>query len=250
VPLEDVALAEGQAHVRPEELVRRAEEHVDVPRRDVDRPVRPVVDGVAPRERAGTVRELDDPRDVRLRPDGVRRDREGDHARPLRELRLEVAEVEREVVVHAREADDDAEILGERQPRRHVRVVVEPRAEDLVAHAQVAAERTGEQEVERGHALPEGDLVRMAGEEAAGRGPRVLDQLHRPDARLVRRADVRVVLAQVARDRVDHLVRALRPAGAVEEGQLAVERGEAGADGVDVQQRRAHAISSPLTVQR
>jgi hypothetical protein len=196
------------------------------------------------------VRELDDPRDVGLRPDGVRRDRESDHARPVRELRFEVVEVEREVLVHTGEADDDAEILGEGEPRRHVRVVVEPCADDLVALAQLAAERPGEQEVERGHALPEGDLVGMAGEEAAGRGARALDQLHRPDARPVRRADVRVVLAQVARDRVDHLVRALRAAGAVEEGQLAVERREAGADGVDVEQRGAHAISSPLTVQR
>ena len=42
----------------------------------------------------------------------------------------------------------------------------------------------------------------------------------------VRRADVRVVVAQVARDGVDHLVGALRPARAVEEREPPVERRE------------------------
>jgi hypothetical protein len=152
--------------------------------------------------------------------------------------------------VHRGEADDDADVLGEREPRRHVRVVVEPRADDLVSLAEVPAERAAEEEVERGHALAERDFVRVAGEEAARGGPSALDQLHRADARLVGGSDVRVVLAQVARDRVDHLVRALRSAGAVEERQPAVEGGEAGSDGRDVEQGRAHRISSPLTVQR
>ena len=41
--------------------------------------------------------------------------------------------------MHAGEADDDAEILGEREPGRDVRVVVEPCADDLVTLAQRAA---------------------------------------------------------------------------------------------------------------
>ena len=184
--LEEVALAEQHPHVRPEELVRRAEEHVDVPAGDVDRAVRAVVDGVRPGERAGAVRELDDPRHVGSRADRVRRDREGDDARPLGELRLEVVEVEREVVVHAREADDDADVLREREPRGDVGVVVEPGAEDLVTRLQRAPERAREQEVERGHARPEGDLARVALQEAAGGVVRALDQLDRADARLVR----------------------------------------------------------------
>jgi hypothetical protein len=128
--------------------------------------------------------------------------------------------------------------------------VVEPRADDFVASLEPAAERAREQEVERGHALPEGDLVGMAGEEAAGGGAGALDQLDRANARVVRGADVRVVLTQVAGDRFDHLVRALRPAGPVEEGEAAVERGEPCPDGFDIQQGGAHATSSPLTVQR
>ena len=78
---------------------------------------------------------------------------------------------------------------------------------------------------------------------------RALDQLDRAHARLVRRADVRVVLAQVARDRVDHLVGALRAAGPVEEREPAVERGVAGADRLDVEHGRAQRSSSPFTVQ-
>ena len=248
--LEQLALAERHAQVRPEELVRRAEEDVDVPAGDVDRPVRPVVDGVGPRERARAVRELDDSRDVRGRADRVRRDRERDDPRPVGELRLEVLEVEREVVVHAGEADDDAEVVRELEPGRDVRVVVELRADDLVAGLQRPPERPRQQEVERGHALAERDLVGMAGEEAAGGRACTLDQLDRSDARLVRRADVRVVLAEVARDRVDHLVRALRAARAVEEREPAVERRVARPDGLDVEHRRAHKSSSPLTVQR
>ena len=223
---EQLGVAVGEPEMRPEELVRRAEEDVDVPRLDVDRAVRPVVDRVGPGERTGRMRQLDDPRDVGHRADRVRRDRERDDLRPVGQLPLEVREVEREVVVHLDEADDDAEVVLELEPRRHVGVVVELRDEDLVARRERASERAREQEVERGHALPERDLVGVAAEPAAGRRACTLDQLLRADARLVGRADVRVVLAEVGRDRVDHLVRALRSAWRVEKGERAIERRE------------------------
>ena len=66
--------------MRAEELVRRAEQDVDVERRDVDRPVRAEVHGVGPGERACTVRELDDAPRIGERADGVRRERERDDA--------------------------------------------------------------------------------------------------------------------------------------------------------------------------
>ena len=50
--LEQLAAGEGEAEVRPVELVRRAEQDVDAERGDVDRPVRGEVDGVCPGERA------------------------------------------------------------------------------------------------------------------------------------------------------------------------------------------------------
>ena len=160
--------AEGEPHVRAEVLVRRADEHVAAPRRHVDRPVRAVVHGVDPRERAGLVRELDDPADVGRGADRVRGGREGDDLRPRRALGGQVVEIEREVVVDVDEADDDADVLGEREPRRDVPVVVEPRDEHLVAGLELAGERTREEEVESGHALPERDLAGIAAEERGG----------------------------------------------------------------------------------
>ena len=75
-------LSEREPHVRAEELVRRADEDVDVPGGDVDRPVRCEVDGVGPGEGAGVVRELDHAADVRCGSDAVRSDGERDDARP------------------------------------------------------------------------------------------------------------------------------------------------------------------------
>ena len=72
--LEQLLLPEGEPHVRPEELVRRADEDVDVPGGDVDRPVRRVVDGVGPRQSADGVGELDEALHVgsRARPSSRR----------------------------------------------------------------------------------------------------------------------------------------------------------------------------------
>ena len=127
--------------MRAVELVRRAEQHVDAERGDVDRPVRRVVDGVGPGERAGRVRELDDPRDVGQRADRVRGEREGDDARPVGELPLEVVEVEPASSSTLGEADDQVEVARELEPRRDVAVVVELRDDDLVAGARARAPR-------------------------------------------------------------------------------------------------------------
>ena len=86
----------------------------------------------------------------------------------------------------------------EREPRRDVRVVVEPRHEDLVAGLELARERAREEEVERRHVLAERDLARVAAEERARALVRCVDQRVGPPRRLVGRADVRVVLAEVA----------------------------------------------------
>ena len=114
--LEQLGVAERESEMRPEELVRRAEQHVDAERGDVDRPVRCVVDGVGPGERAGGVGQLGDPRGVRERADGVRGERERDHARPIGELPLEVGEVERRVVVQVDEIDAEVEVVCELEP--------------------------------------------------------------------------------------------------------------------------------------
>ena len=248
--LEQLPLPERESHVRPEVLVRRADEDVDVPRRDVDRPVRRVVDGIRPRERSDGVRELDDARNVGRRTDRVRGDRKRHDPRSVGELRCDVVIVEREVVGHARDVNHEPEIMRQLEPRGHVRIVVERGHDDLVARRQRPRESAAEQEVERGHALPERGLSGRAAEERRGLLVRQLHELGRPPARLVRRADVRVVLAQVARDRVDDLVGALCSSRPVEERESAVERGEARAYGGDVERGRAHRTSCPLTIQR
>jgi hypothetical protein len=138
------------------------------------------------------------------------------------------------------DADDDPEVVRELEPGRDVAVVVERRDDDLVALAQRACERPRQQEVQRRHALAERGLVRRAAEEGTGALVGARDELVRTPARLVRRADVRVVGAQVVRDRVDHLIRALRASRTVEEREPPVERREASARRGDVEQRGTH----------
>ena len=130
---EELAFPERHAHVRPEELVRRADEDIHVPRGHVDRPVRRVVDGVRPGERAGVVRELHEASHVGSGADGVGGDGEGDDARPLGEEPFDVVVVDLELVGEPGDADDDAEVVGELEPGRDVRVVVERSDDDLVA---------------------------------------------------------------------------------------------------------------------
>ena len=77
-------------------------------------------------------------------------------------------------------------------------------------------------------------------------GVRLLDQLVGAAAGLERAAAVGVRLPQVAGDRVDHLVRHLRPGRSVEEREWALQRGEAGANRLYVEKRCAQ-TSRPLT---
>ena len=70
---------------------------------------------------------------------------------------------------------------------------------------------------------------------AAARSTRVRDQRVGAPRRLVGSADVRVRLAEIAGDRVDDLVRALRAARPVEEGERPLQRAEPCADGGDVE---------------
>ena len=205
--------------MRAEELVGRADEHVDAPVRDVDRPVRAVVDGVGPGQRARVVCELDDAPNVGERADCVGCDGERDDARAVGELPLEVVEIERRVVVDVDEADREVLVVGELEPRRHVRVVVELGDEDLVALAPVASGGARQRERERRHVRAEDRLLGTAAEELAGLQSRLGDERLGAAARLVRSADVGVRLPVVAGDGVDDLVGNLRAAGPVEEGQ-------------------------------
>ena len=222
--------AERKAEMRPEELVRRAEENVDAEGRDVDRPVRCVVHRVGPGKGTRLVREPDDPPRIRDRPDGVRGEREGDDTGALGQLLLEVVEVEGRVGVDFHEAHLKIEVVRELQPRRDVAVVVEACDEDLVAGRERPSERAREREVERRHVLAEDRLRGRTAEEASRGGVRQLDELVAAAAGGERSAEVRVGLAEIPGDRVDHGTRALSSAGSVEEGDAGAESGELCAD--------------------
>ena len=239
--LGDLSPRVRDSQVRPEELVRRADEDVDSPGGDVGRDVRCGVNGVGPGERADAVRQLHDPRDVRQRADGVRSDREGDDAGARGKLCLQIGEIDVTFVRDVGEADLEAEVVGQLEPRRDVAVMVEAGDDDLVSRLEAAARGARQRERQRGHVGAERHLFGRAAEKAAGGLARGIDDAHGALARLERPAHVGVGLAQIRGDGVDHLVGNLGPAGAVEQHELALERAVAPADGLDVERRDAHA---------
>ena len=231
------AADERNPEVRTEELVRRADEHVEAERLHVDLSVRAVMDGVGPRECARCVRQLRDALRVGQGSNRVRGEREGDDPGPVGELPLEVVHVEPAVLVDVDEADDEIAVVRQLEPGRDVAVVVEPRDEDLVTGAEFASDGAREREVERRHVRPEHDLLGRAAEEPRGGRTSPVEQLLGAPARLVRPADIGVRLPQVGGDRLDHRVRHLCPAGAVEQDEIALEHAEASARAVEVERR-------------
>ncbi len=228
--------------MRPAELVRRAEEDIAAEVRDVERLVRRVVDGVDPGERAGLAGKAADTPRVGDRPGRVGGERERDDARPLGQLALEVVVVDGEAVGGVDGPNGQPPVGGQLDPGRDAAVVVERGREDLVARREVAPGCAGDREVERRHVHAEGDVVAAAAEEAARVGLRAgEDRLHRPAGR-VRGAEVPGGLAQRPGDRLADLVRHLRAAGRVEEGEPGAEGGEARPRRLDVEDGRRHGL--------
>ncbi len=206
-----------------------------VPLRHVDRPVRGVVDCVGPGEGACSVGEVGDPADIGERSEGVRRNGKRYDARPIRQLALEVAVVERRVVVDIDEADLQLLVVRELEPRRDIRVVVELRHENLISLVPGTSKGARERKGEARHVRAEDRLFRRAAQELGRSEPRLSDERLGLAARLVRAAGVRVRLAVVARDGVDHLVRDLCPARPVEEGERLPQRCISGANRLDIE---------------
>ena len=115
--------------------------------------------------------------------------------------------------------------LRQPQPRPAVGFVVERGDHDLVAGLQLAAERVGEEEVQRGHVGAEADLAPVAAEEVGAGAPRPVDDLVGLGAGGEAAVDVAVVAQQVAGHRIRHGLWRLRAAGGVEVGRrVAVHR--------------------------
>ena len=217
-------------HVRPEELVRRAEEHVDVPAGDVDRAVRPVVDGVRPGERAGAVRELTTRATSGVVPtvfDAIGK---------------------ATTLVRSESSDSRSSRSSERSSCTPAKRTTTPRSSASSSHgATLASWSSPVQTISspRSSVRPSARVSRklsevMFGPKAtssgcarrrSGRRPRARARLARRCACSSRKArpGSRCPRAGSAHG-VDHLVRALRAAGPVEEREPAVERGVAGAD--------------------
>ena len=143
------------------------------------------------------------------------------------------------------EADAEIEVARELEPRRDVAVVVEARDEDLVAGLERPAERAAQGEVERGHVRAQDRLLGPAAEEPRRGCVRLLDELVAAATGREGAAEVRVRLPQVVRDRVDHGLRALRPAGRVEERDAGRERRKSRPDRLEVE---GHPCSSGAIV--
>ena len=177
------------------------------------------VDAVARDDRVGAF--ADDPdqfRGRRDRPDRVRREGERDDLRPLVERGLERRPVERHVVtpdIHP--SNGSAGVSRGKQPRPDIRVVIEPRDDDLVAGPECSCDRSRDREQERRRVRAEDHLVGI-GVQQVGRGAvRLVDQRVGLAAGLERAVDVRVASAEIVGHRLDNDVGHLRPAGSVEE---------------------------------
>jgi len=143
--------------------------------------------------------------------------------------------------VHVGQPDAQADVTGQVEPRRHVRVVVEPGDDDLVPGAQLPAEGAGHRVVQRGHVRPEDDLVGAAAEEARRGCPGIVDDLLDPPAGGVGRAGVAAGFEVDPGNGFSDLVGRLSAAGRVEIDEIVVQRAEPGADAGQARRRRQQA---------
>ena len=230
--------------MRTEELVGGAGEEIAVQRLHVDQTMRRELDGVDENECADSVRHPYDFSDIRYRTGGVGGVCYGDEAGARGERLGKAFHVEGGVFgVYIDDFDDRARFFHIR-PGRHVGIVIEGRDDDFVARFERTSDRVGEVEGECRHARSEQDRVGIGGVEqvchrlarAAGDGIGALTAEEGSAA-------VRVGVAVVAGDGVDHRLRHLGSAGAVEEhgglpvvfGEPQGEGGELGANGIGIE---------------
>ena len=127
--------------------------------------MRCVMNGVDPGQGSRRMREVDDPPDIRDRADRIGSGWEGDDPGPVRQLSLEVVQVQRAVVADIHVADDEIMVTRQLEPGGDVGVMVEPGYENLVSSSELATQCSCQREVERGHVRPENDLFGAAAEE-------------------------------------------------------------------------------------
>ena len=166
---------------------------------------------IGPGQRAGAVCQLGDAGDVSQRADGVRCDREGDDPGARGKLTLEVGQIDVALVGDVGEADLEAQVVGQLEPRRDVPVVVEAGDDDRLG-LESADRRCGRARTTGRSCWRRRSPRRASSREAPGGFAGRIDHAHGPPAGLEGAADVRVGLAEIRRDGVDHLVGHLCPA--------------------------------------
>ena len=156
-PVDRLAPAPGEPHVRREYLVARAHQVVAVERLHVDRPVRRVMDGVEEDLGADGMCAARNLRDVDGGSRRVRRHRARHQPRAHREQRLEIRRVEaRAVAANARLPPDDARACPlQGEPRGDVRLVIEIADDDFRPRVERLPDGEADRADERGRVQPE-----------------------------------------------------------------------------------------------
>ena len=119
--------------MRAEELVGRADQEVAAERLHIDWAMRRIVHGIDPQPCAGVMRYLRDTCNRVHRADRVRGVADRHHPRPGVQFGDQIIEAKRAIRGVELDLLDDDPLLGQRQPRRAVGVVIELGDEDLIA---------------------------------------------------------------------------------------------------------------------
>jgi len=220
--IEQSAIGPQHTDVRPEELVRGADQVIDAQRAHVDRTMRRQVHRIDPHARAGGVSSLGDAPHVVHRAERVRGIPHGDEPSTLAEQPLESIEIESPLLDRDGNAPNDDAPLFEIEPRADIGVVIEIAHDDLVPRAQRTRDGVTEGVRERRHVRPEDDLVRRrATEERRAQQPGARHQRVRALAGEERAVHVGVGPREIVAHRLLDLARHLGAGGIVEEGDRA-----------------------------
>ncbi len=231
------------AHVRTEEFVSRANEEIAVDGADVDCSMGRIVNGVDVAERSGLARQAHNFGDVVDGAHGVGGVSHGDQFRATANFCRQILHVERAIGFVELDGADGHTFFFKGFPRGEVGVVIEQCEHDFVAGAEVSSEGAAQGEGERGHVRAEDDFVSIAIQKVGHGGPRLINDAIGIVAGLKGAVGVGVIASEIVGDGVDHALRHLRAAGAVEkDGGISVdglrERRELRADPIYVERER------------